>query len=287
MKYSDSLILGFSLILTAISTFAGGKGGGNGGDAVALEFKAIAHNITDHWDELEFAQTGATSKLQFKKAIRLAYVHSVEESLYIEGNEVDAINYPCPNIESTTEKVCGEIIINRKRWSSIGDDLAKFAALVFHEYLGVLGKDHSRFDDFYEMSAPEFVKLKSFFKTQYQIKMSFLCLLQKWDEKNRKVQVIHTIQTSEGSNEYWFELGGKEYSLEIRQGFEDLFTRTLTKSLTYALYPKGIGQFPDREHPISGDRVTFSSGRTSIRIMDQPELQMSCFQIYEGLKAEH
>lgn len=277
MKKLNGLWIVLFLFVGCTSARAGGKGGGNGGDGVALEFKAIAHNIVDHWSELEFTRALSVSRSQFKKAIESAVVRSTDETLFVKGVEVDAINYTEPK---------GEIVINRRRWTGMSEDFARLAALVFHEYLGVMGTDNTRFDDFYEISAHQFVKLKSFFKTQYQIQMSFLCLLQTWDSKVNQVQVIRVLQTTQGTDDVWFQIGEREYSLELKPSFDDLFKKTLTKTLIYALYPKAKGQLPDRTRPVSGDRLEFSSGKSSLRIMDKPEIQMSCYQVFEGLKAE-
>jgi hypothetical protein len=72
----------------------------------------------------------------FKSAMQRASVFSVERTL-LNGNEVDAINYP--TVDSP------KILISRNRWLDERLSADMRALLVFHEYLSVAGYDDSSY----------------------------------------------------------------------------------------------------------------------------------------------
>lgn len=263
----------------------GGKDTGNGGDGYTIEFAGLAQSVLKHWDELEIAGNLGITKERFEFAIQETEVHSTVESLHVGDFEVDAKNYPfCDEGLNPRPAHCGLIVINRARWDAMGGDVLRKTALVFHEYLGALGMNRQRFDDFYEVSARNFDRLKELLSRQTRVDLSFLCLLEVWSaEKNRTI-VMETLETKTGSAEKWFELQKQDFVLEIRESLEDLLSPTLMNGLNYSLYKKNRGELPDYKNPISHDRIVFKGSKNSVRIWNSPELQLTCYRTFEDFK---
>ncbi len=120
------------LTVASFQAFAGHETG-SGGDAVALEFVSVAREV---YALLELHPMLEVSSSQLKVAIQNTKVVS-EESLKLEGREVDAINYRLaspPRIE-----------VSRKRWKESEKVPYKRVFIVFHEYLGILGIDDTKY----------------------------------------------------------------------------------------------------------------------------------------------
>lgn len=103
---------------------------GNGGDVYALEFVEYAGFIHRH---IEHKSMRNLNPAQFIKAVDETKVESTDAKLLLNNIPKDAINYPSAR----------RIIFNRIRWSSMSE--AERATLVFHEYLGIMGIDDSRY----------------------------------------------------------------------------------------------------------------------------------------------
>jgi hypothetical protein len=125
----------FSLFMSTFSTSCsvsrsgpsggGGDIAGNGGEATVLEFKAasrtalaIAHASPEISEKVDLKQLEAS--------VNEAVVQSVDQKLFVQGVEKDAVNYP------STRK----IFVNRARWRLLDDSTR--LALVLHEHLGLL-----------------------------------------------------------------------------------------------------------------------------------------------------
>lgn len=271
----------FSLPLNSFAQ--GGHDVGNGGDSDALEFVSIAKSIVNHWEEFEFTQNSPVTKDSFQRAVERAEVHSTDEKLLFKAFEVDAKNFPfCESSQDPRPPYCGVVFINRQRWKDLEKDRVKKIALVFHEYLGVLGTNQTRFDDYYQLSAQQFEKLRVLFSNQPVIQVSFSCLLQAWDEKNQKVQTLYVLETNH-QNSYTFELSRKEYKIEIIPSYADIFSKKPIHNLSYVLYPKKRLEFPDYKNPLSSGTLEFKQGKRTVRILNQPELQLSCYRVLEEI----
>lgn len=109
--------------LISVSSFAGPRVIGSGGDAYALQFVAIADKVVQH---LKNNPPADFSVDDLEKIVAVATVESTDESLKLKGLPKDAINYPATK----------QIIFSRASWNRIIDE--DKAALVLHEYLGLL-----------------------------------------------------------------------------------------------------------------------------------------------------
>ncbi len=119
-------LLSFVISLGALA----GNEHGNGGDGYALEFMALGRKAAG---EVRLHPDPRISEDSLRKAIETTNV-TTKERLELQGVEVDAINYP-------EQK---RIELNRSRWKEYGLD--QKAALVLHEYLGVIGLDDSKYE---------------------------------------------------------------------------------------------------------------------------------------------
>ena len=278
----NSICLGM-ILFYSLAQAQGAKDTGNGGDAYTIEFVSIGKNILEHWEELDFTHDSPVTKEEFERTLT-AEVHSTTEKLYVNHFEVDAKNYPfCTGDEELTALYYGVILINRTRWDDLRNDIVKKVALVFHEYLGVIGKNKVRFDDYYQVSASKFEKLKTLFGSQTRANLNFVCLLQGWNDEKKKVDILQVLETTDGKNEAWFEYQKQDYVLQIRGGFEDLFSKTLERSLYYSPYTKQRGNVPNYNHPLSSGAVDFKGSKKSLRIWNQPEFQLVCYRTFEGM----
>lgn len=121
-------------VLASVSTWgkptlnAGGDRG-NGGDTYASEFVAAAYGILQWLHEHPVAEIKTES---LALVILQTKVYS-QDQLTLEGQTVDAINYP--------KAKPARIEINRQRWDQIRDDEYRQWRLVLHEYLPILGID--------------------------------------------------------------------------------------------------------------------------------------------------
>ncbi|MGZ3722960.1 MAG: hypothetical protein ACXVA9_08530 [Bdellovibrionales bacterium] len=120
-------------ILFAAPLVHAGYETGNGGDAFAIEFEMTARDLAQR---LRKVTQDSVDVDKWEGAILATEVHS-EDHLYLNGSEVDAINYPAIK----------RIELNRSRWTPIRDAAGTRArfTLVLHEYLGIMGVDDSQY----------------------------------------------------------------------------------------------------------------------------------------------
>ncbi len=122
-------------ILISPSAYAGAES--HGGSADELEFIGLGHQVagllSDWGPSQAFPEIDIAA---FKLAISETRVRFTDEILMSEGREVDALN------DASTKA----IQVNRPRYILISGRADQKLALVFHEYLGILGieADHYR-----------------------------------------------------------------------------------------------------------------------------------------------
>jgi hypothetical protein len=133
MSYRKTLLV-FSMVLSSTSTLpafpaAEGSSAKGGGDIAALEFIIAAREIAKNIPQsVDFDLT------KFREAVEQTRVVSIDRT-YLNGFEVDAINYP-------TEK---RIELNRYRWlSNVGNPRQRLL-LAMHEYLSLIGEPDSNY----------------------------------------------------------------------------------------------------------------------------------------------
>jgi len=138
--------LGFLLILISCSRperletnapKAQGWDVGGGGNAFAAEFLDIGRTVVRRWNGLPDKAMGHevygwVSLKSFEQALKTAEVKTTEEELKIEGNTVDAVNFPDKQL----------IVLSLKRWAK-NMGFPEKRRLVIHEILGLLGKEKS------------------------------------------------------------------------------------------------------------------------------------------------
>lgn len=127
------LILIVVCILAPVSFAAAGNERGNGGDEYSKDFIQLGLDV---WQTLERMPVEGVNNNDLLRAIQRTSVSS-KLSLTLNGNEVDAINYP--------DAINPHIDVSRSGWDRMGISTHRRAFLVFHEYLGILGVDDSQF----------------------------------------------------------------------------------------------------------------------------------------------
>lgn len=139
-KQMLSLILALFAASPLNSFAVMGAGSGGGGDAYSQEFAKIGLDL-ETWVASQRNNSDFPSRItpeKFKAAVETTRVESTDDELTLNNVPKDAINYPDE----------GRIIFNRGRWSKLQTYREK-AALVFHEYLGIMRVD----DKSYQMSS--------------------------------------------------------------------------------------------------------------------------------------
>lgn len=110
---------------------------GHGGDIAVSIFVGIAYKTAACLAESPEELKDYPLLLEdFNSAIERTSIYSVEKTV-LNGNEVDAINYPTV--------VAPRILINRNRWLDERLSITMRALLVFHEYLSIAGYDDSSY----------------------------------------------------------------------------------------------------------------------------------------------
>ncbi len=133
----------YLLIAIAIFSFSrasAGPGSGGGGDTYAIEFKRVAEKILE-----TFSKDPSLSSIfpqvdlpTFREKL-LSLKIETKDRLLLNGEEMDAINYPDRNL----------LLLSRNRWVRISQTPGHQASLAFHELLGLMGID----DTMYKVSA--------------------------------------------------------------------------------------------------------------------------------------
>ena len=186
--------------LKSYNAARGGSDVGNGGDAYSLEFVGFGQSLLVHWDDLQLSPVLKITKDDFASAIQRAHISSTSDPLYVGKSEVDAKNFPfCTPPPADNSIPCGEIVFNRDRWDTIHGDPIRKMSLVLHEYLGVLGTNGQRFDDFYQITSQALAPLKSILENQKRVDVNFSCSISGWDTQKNSEYVIATVDTYENS----------------------------------------------------------------------------------------
>ncbi len=119
-----------AIFLFSIAAYGhGGSEVGSGGDAYAQAFVTRAYELLAR---LSSRPLQNVDNARLASLIVKAKVNS-EESLFLQGLEVGAINYPHPENP--------RIIMSRKMWDRFQNDPYRQSILVLHEYLNLMGID--------------------------------------------------------------------------------------------------------------------------------------------------
>jgi len=135
MRKTLVMIVGALAVLPSRAAHAGQEG--HGGDIAVSIFVGVAYKTPACLKDSPLNDREYPGLADdFAAAIARTSVYSVDKTV-LNGNEVDAINYP--DIESP------RILISRSRW--LDDRLTNQmrALLVFHEYLSIAGYDDSSY----------------------------------------------------------------------------------------------------------------------------------------------
>lgn len=125
----------FLVFVCPLFAIAGGTVG-NGGDGVSAEFVLTAQTAVELIKSSVVNDVKGFKMNAFIGAVATTKVNSAD-SLTLNGNEVDAINYP-------QEK---KLVVNRSRWALLRseDQTVPRFMLVLHEYLWLSGSDDSSY----------------------------------------------------------------------------------------------------------------------------------------------
>lgn len=129
---SVKTVVGILFFLTVcVESFAAPAGGGgevgNGGDAVAIEFVAMARLAVRRIGNLPEESRYGLSLSELDRAVETTKVESVNRPLFLGGAEKAAVNFP-------EER---RILVSRPAWGRI-KNMNLRRRLVLHEYLGIL-----------------------------------------------------------------------------------------------------------------------------------------------------
>ena len=128
MKNLCRFLLAATLI-TALPQYAQAGIDSGGGDSAEAEFVNIGRGVAA---ALRAGKVDLGIDLNaYEQVVTTTTVSMVRESLFLDGQERDAINYPC-------EK---KIIVNRNHWIPLAPVLK--VQLAFHEFLGIAGLEHN------------------------------------------------------------------------------------------------------------------------------------------------
>ncbi|MGE0614230.1 MAG: hypothetical protein AB7P04_01205 [Bacteriovoracia bacterium] len=263
---------------------ASGREVGNGGDAYSQEFISLGGSLAARWHELGFTEALPVKQEAFQSATEKVRVISTEEKLILRGEEVDAINYPlCKEGETPETHPCGKIRLNRSRWDALKDRRHRKVALVLHEYLGTLGTDETRFDDYYEASGPLLARLKKLLAEKPLVEVNFSCRIERWDVKTKGTVVAATLDTYHAPSAAEIKLGtGKvfpAYFLSIAKVGSDFLASVQIDRLEYRIYKRRDIGSPLEGETLTGGYIPFTvNGKNSIRALNDPELQLTCYR---------
>jgi hypothetical protein len=135
MKKGFFYALLFCSFLNSSVTFAGTETG-NGGDGYAAEFILMGKKAVEILKAISLKEVEGVNVLHLSGVILSTEVHS-RDALYLNGQEVDAINYPNKQL----------IELNRSRWEKIRNEdqtIARYT-LVIHEYLYLMQINDSQY----------------------------------------------------------------------------------------------------------------------------------------------
>lgn len=126
---SGLVFLTFSNVLYASE---GGMDGG-GGDSYAIQFMSYGNQIARYLELRPTQSNVSLSSTQLRQVVAQTQIQSIEGPLELDGNSVDAINFPDKR----------KILLRRQSWDLM--NLLQKRTLVLHEYLGILRIDDARY----------------------------------------------------------------------------------------------------------------------------------------------
>jgi hypothetical protein len=112
----------------------GGDGVGNGGDAIAMEFRLTAEHAISRAETNDINMYNLNYQY-LRNVLKNSNIVTTNTPLTLNGDEKDALNFP------STMK----IKVNRSRFSSYTESLAK-EALALHEVFGLAGISDAKFE---------------------------------------------------------------------------------------------------------------------------------------------
>jgi hypothetical protein len=126
--FRSSSLLVFILLFYSSFSFAVGGATSNGGDPISAEFVRVGKHVADI--VRSFPAFGISAEA-FSKAVNTTQVFSSTERLFLNGQEVAAINTPGQK----------KIVVSRPRWIADQSNTQARYVLVAHEYFGIMGID--------------------------------------------------------------------------------------------------------------------------------------------------
>jgi hypothetical protein len=134
------ILLSLGLFLsTASASFRFGNDQGNGGDVYALEFVRTGERLVQL---MKYDGIKAVDLERLGRAVDHAVVESTEKRLKLKGVRKDAVNFK--------KKRKMHIVFDRTRWKEMTK--GERAALVLHEYLGLIGAEAASYQFSRELS---------------------------------------------------------------------------------------------------------------------------------------
>jgi len=131
------MILRLFLLSLISSQLIAGNEHGNGGDEIAQEFVSMGNELVELL-QAEKEPIAGVDPEKLLLAIEGTQVNSTDKILYDkDGKRVSALNFP----QSTPP----QILIHRPAWLQLTSERFRKVFLVFHEYLGIMGRDDSRY----------------------------------------------------------------------------------------------------------------------------------------------
>jgi hypothetical protein len=164
------------------------KESGSGGDAYTREFIEVAEEVIEN---LSANPLVGVDHARFYQLVQEVKVES-QERLFLNGAEVDAINY--------ATAVPPRIEMSRTRWDSMANMPYRRVLLVFHEFLGLMGIDDSKYQvsrridraDVCVRSEPVKRAIENFLrKSCYRILSDDLRYIDRLDIKDMEVTTLH------------------------------------------------------------------------------------------------
>lgn len=124
--FTKSITAFFCFIILIANSWAGVKEVGNGGDAVAMEFRSIGQTIVKQLKLSKIEDYKGLNISNLDLIINLALIETTNKELRIGKNRKDAFNYPASR----------RILINAKNWNNLS--LENKRQLIIHESMGLL-----------------------------------------------------------------------------------------------------------------------------------------------------
>jgi hypothetical protein len=151
--------------------FGGDSAGG--GDAVKLEFTAVAQALLHMLPKLTAADSLRVSRQELGRIIQTTEIQTAEK-VFLRGKEKDAVNEP--NIPRIT--------VSRTRWLALGSDLDRKMMFALHEYIGALHNNQVS-DESYQVSGTLLRQMKGLLPGDFGKSHRFSCIVTETDQSGK------------------------------------------------------------------------------------------------------